>query len=251
MNTAKVSTLPDVLLSHTGPANEARPTPPTPLALGLDSSAVLRHPASSARSSRSRSEGRSSPRSTRGWVRSADRRPTAALRHASAALDHAGALGMSYEYLRWAWPLAARAAHDLADTITARELLAMLDGYQPGQLAPMQRAERDLVRARLAAANRDPDAAGLPFAAAIAGLRQHSTPPPSPWPARPRRLPRCPQRNRGRDGRDRRGPRCRRAAGLPAATGPGGNHPARQTPYHDLVTTASPSAAQPTRARCT
>jgi hypothetical protein len=30
MNTATVSTSPDFLLSQTGPANEARPTPPTP-----------------------------------------------------------------------------------------------------------------------------------------------------------------------------------------------------------------------------
>ena len=101
--------------------------------------------------------------------------PAAALRHARAALDHAGALGISHEYLRWAWPLAARAAHDLADTATTGELLALLDGYRPGQLAPMQRAERDLARARLAAADGEPDA-GAAFAAAITGLRQHSTP---------------------------------------------------------------------------
>jgi class 3 adenylate cyclase/predicted ATPase len=102
--------------------------------------------------------------------------PAAALRHARAALDHAAALGISAEDMRWAWPLAARAAHDLADTETTRELLAQLDGYRPGQLAPMQRAERDLARARLAAANSDQDAASAAFAAAIAGLRQHSTP---------------------------------------------------------------------------
>ena len=101
--------------------------------------------------------------------------PAAALRHARTALDHAGALGISHEYLRWAWPLAARAAHDLADTAATRELLALLDGYRPGQLAPMLRAERDLARARLAAAGADP-AAGPAFAAAITGLRQHSTP---------------------------------------------------------------------------
>jgi class 3 adenylate cyclase/predicted ATPase len=101
--------------------------------------------------------------------------PAAALRHARAALDHAAALGISAEDLRWAWPLAVRAAHDLADTATTRDLLAQLDSYQPGQLAPMQRAERDLARARLAAASGDPDA-DVAFAAAIAGLRQHSTP---------------------------------------------------------------------------
>ena len=104
----------------------------------------------------------------------ARRQPAAALRHARAALDHAAALGISAEDLRWAWPLAARAAHDLADTAATRDLLALLEGYRPGQLAPMQRAERDLARARLAAAGADPDA-GAAFAAAISGLRQHST----------------------------------------------------------------------------
>jgi predicted ATPase len=101
--------------------------------------------------------------------------PTAALRHARAALNRGAALGISHEYLRWAWPLAARAAHDLADTATTRDLLALLDGYQPGQLGPMQRAERDLARARLAAADADPDADPA-FAAAISGLRELSTP---------------------------------------------------------------------------
>ena len=102
--------------------------------------------------------------------------PAAALRHARAALDHASALEISHEVLRWAWPLAARAAHDLADTATTGDLLALLDGYPAGQLAPMQRAERDLARARLAAADDDPDAAAAAFTAAINGLRQHSTP---------------------------------------------------------------------------
>ena len=85
-------------------------------------------------------------------------------------------MGISHECLRWAWPLAARAAHDLADTATTTGLLAVLDRYQPGQLAPMQRAERDLARARLTAADGGPDAASAAFTAAIAGLRQHSTP---------------------------------------------------------------------------
>ena len=102
-------------------------------------------------------------------------KPAAALRHARAVLGHAGALGIGHEFLRWAWPLAARAAHDLADTATAIGLLAVLDSYQPGQLAPMQRAERDLARARLAAGS-GPDAGGAAWTAAIAGLREHSTP---------------------------------------------------------------------------
>ena len=64
------------------------------------------------------------------------REPAAALRHARAALDHAAALGISHEYLRWAWPLAARAAHDLADAAATRELLALLDSCPAGRLAP-------------------------------------------------------------------------------------------------------------------
>ena len=77
--------------------------------------------------------------------------------------------------MSWAWPLVARAAHDLADTATTTELLTMLDSFQPGQLAPMQRAERDLARARLTAGNAD-QAAADNFAAAIGGLCEHSTP---------------------------------------------------------------------------
>jgi class 3 adenylate cyclase/predicted ATPase len=109
------------------------------------------------------------------FTAAARRQPAAALRHARAALAHADVLGISHELLRWAWPLAARAAHDLADTATETRLLALLDGYRPGRLAPMLRAERDLARARLAAAGRNP-AAGPAFADAIDGLRQHSTP---------------------------------------------------------------------------
>jgi adenylate/guanylate cyclase family protein len=101
--------------------------------------------------------------------------PRPALGHVRAALAHAGTLGISHECLRWAWPLAARAAHDLGDTAATGELLVLLDGYQPGYLAPMLRAERDLARARLAAADDGPDAAAA-FAAAITSLREQSTP---------------------------------------------------------------------------
>jgi hypothetical protein len=77
--------------------------------------------------------------------------------------------------VRWAWPLAARAAHDLGDTAAVGELLALLDSGEQGHLPPMLRAEHDLARARLAAAGGDPDA-GPAFAAAISGLRKLSTP---------------------------------------------------------------------------
>ncbi len=102
-------------------------------------------------------------------------RAAVALRHARDSLTHADVLGISQEALRWAWPLAARATYDLRDTAATRELLSLIDGYQPGHLAPMLRAERDLARARLAAG--DGELAAAPsFAAAITGLRELSTP---------------------------------------------------------------------------
>jgi len=104
----------------------------------------------------------------------ADRHPAAALRYAHSVLGHAGVLHISAEALRWAWPLAARAAHDLADDAAIAELLVLLDSHEPGQLPPMLRAERDLTRARQAAA--DGDQAAAAFAAAVAALRQLSTP---------------------------------------------------------------------------
>ena len=58
-----------------------------------------------------------------------------------------------------------------AITPPPEELLTMLDSYQPG-LAPMLRAERDLSRARLAAATRRP--AATSFASAISRLREQS-----------------------------------------------------------------------------
>jgi hypothetical protein len=109
------------------------------------------------------------------FAATARHQPGNALRHASDTLSQVGALGITHEFLCWAWPLAARAAHDLDDTTAIGELLTLLDSYQPGHLAPMLRAERDLVRVRLADHGDDPDAAAS-FWAAIATLREHSTP---------------------------------------------------------------------------
>ena len=160
-------------------------------------------------------------------------------------------LGISHEYLRWAWPLAARAAHDLADTAATRELLALLDGYQPGQLAPMQRAERDLARARLTAAGGDP-AAGPAFAAAITGLRQHST----PYHLAHGLLDHAAHLAARGDAEAAaaaigEAAGIAAAAGLPAAAGPRGHHPARQAAHRGLVITGSagPPAALPHQAR--
>ena len=98
-----------------------------------------------------------------------------ALRSARGTLAHVGVVGISAEDPRWAWPLATRAAWELRDLIASRELLALLDSYQPGEIAPMLRAERDLARARLAAADGD-RAAAAAFLTAIASLRERGTP---------------------------------------------------------------------------
>jgi class 3 adenylate cyclase/tetratricopeptide (TPR) repeat protein len=102
-------------------------------------------------------------------------RPEDALGWARETLAYTDVLGIGAEDQRWAWPLAARAAHDLRDAATVRELLDLLDSFQPGHLVPMLRAERDLVRARLADGDGDP-ATAQAFASAIASLREQSTP---------------------------------------------------------------------------
>jgi len=105
----------------------------------------------------------------------ARRQPQDALRLAREVLAQAEPVGISHEAVRWAWPLAARCAHNLADSAAVGDLLAQLDSYQPGYLAPMLHAERDLARIRLAARHGDPTAADA-FTAAIASLRVQSTP---------------------------------------------------------------------------
>ena len=98
-----------------------------------------------------------------------------ALRHARATLAHAGALGIGHEYLRWAWPLAARAAHDLRRHRHHRASCspcstATSPGNWPRCSEP--NATWPAPASPPPTATRPPQA----FAAAIAGLRQHSTP---------------------------------------------------------------------------
>ena len=109
------------------------------------------------------------------FTAAARHQPANALSRARAILAGAGASGLTDDYLCWTWALAARAAHDLSDTATARELITLLDSYQPGLLAPMLQAERDLARARLAARDGDP-AAAASLVSAITRMRELSTP---------------------------------------------------------------------------
>ena len=109
------------------------------------------------------------------FTAAARRQPANALSQALAVLAGAGASGLTDDYMCWAWALAARAAHELGDTAAASELIALLGSYQPGLLAPMLRAERDLARARLAASDGD-QLATASFATALSELRELSTP---------------------------------------------------------------------------
>jgi len=79
------------------------------------------------------------------------------------------------DLIRWAWVTAARAAYDLGEQDSIAELLSLVDGEMPGRLPPMLRAERDLVRARMAMAAGTPDA-GEQLDAAVVAMRAMSPP---------------------------------------------------------------------------
>ncbi len=92
------------------------------------------------------------------FIAAARHQPDEALRHAQDVVALRDTLGISHECVRWAWPLAARTAHELGDVVTTGDLLALLDSYQPGYLAPALQAERDLTGARLAGRDDGQDA---------------------------------------------------------------------------------------------
>ena len=113
--------------------------------------------------------------SVRAFLAHAAGHPAEALEHARRSLGHvAQALPFDGDDGRWVWPLAARCAHELGDLDTERELLDLVESRPTGHIAAVQRAEAQLIRARLAAADGDP--AGADFTSAIEALRSHGTP---------------------------------------------------------------------------
>ena len=136
------------------------------------------------------------------------RQPLDALRHARATLAHAGALGISHELLRWAWPLAARAAHDLRDP-AAGELLALLDSYMPGHLGSHAAGRTRAGPRPPGRQQRRPVRRCVPRSRRQRPARAEHPLPPRPRPARPRPAPRTPARCRCRRGSHRRSPRHR------------------------------------------
>ncbi len=95
------------------------------------------------------------------------------LRHARAALDHAGAVGLSA--LAPVWSLASRAAFQLRDSVATSELLAMLDSHSPGRMSAQLSALGNPARARLAGRDGNPEGEAA-FTSAIKGLRGHCRP---------------------------------------------------------------------------
>jgi class 3 adenylate cyclase/tetratricopeptide (TPR) repeat protein len=94
-----------------------------------------------------------------------------ALAHATTALISESELGIRAESIRWAWALAARSAHNVGDRAAELALLDGLDEHPVGKLPQVLRAERDVVRARLAAGSDDEQAATL-FERAIDAYRK-------------------------------------------------------------------------------
>jgi hypothetical protein len=108
-------------------------------------------------------------------IAAAEGRDAEVLRHGLYAMSYRDSLGIGADPMRVCWPTATRAALQLGDLGAADEMLAVLDGVLPGRLPPVLRAERELVRARLAVARHD--AAGADgLRTAIEVMRQLSPP---------------------------------------------------------------------------
>jgi tetratricopeptide (TPR) repeat protein len=78
----------------------------------------------------------------------ASRDDHAALAAGLEALKSAPASGISSEFVRWGWPVAARAAAAIGDDEAVDFLLGVLDAHPVGHLPPIVRAERDLAVAK-------------------------------------------------------------------------------------------------------
>lgn len=99
--------------------------------------------------------------------------PQDALRLARGALGHAGALGISSNYLRLAWP---RAAHQRGTPPQPASHQLCLAPASPDTWRPCNGPNATWSALALAASSGDPAAAY--FATAISGLHENSTPNP-------------------------------------------------------------------------
>ena len=97
------------------------------------------------------------------------------LGQALSALEHAGALGLRNEGIRWAWPLAADAALALGDHAEVVRLEQWLDEYPPGHVPAVLRAERSRIHAKRLGLEADREARDA-FDRAVQALRNLKSP---------------------------------------------------------------------------
>ena len=109
------------------------------------------------------------------FVADARNEPADALRLARAVLADAMTLGVGTFVVQLAWPLAARIAEDLGESVTVTELFAVLEAHPVGHLPPLLRAECLLARARLEVSENNADA-NVAFAEALSALRRAPSP---------------------------------------------------------------------------
>ncbi len=97
------------------------------------------------------------------------------LTHSRRVLELGESLGVGSELVRWAWPMAARAARALGEAAAVSELVAMLDAHPAGHLPAILRAYRKLERAWAEAAGASEQAVGS-FEEAITALKEVGNP---------------------------------------------------------------------------
>jgi hypothetical protein len=96
------------------------------------------------------------------------------LEDARGVVAFAPALGIRWDTIRWAWPLAARAARSLGDLEALRDLVRTVDDYPIGHVPPVLRAAADLARIDIGAV--EPDAVEATYERAIGMLRDLPSP---------------------------------------------------------------------------
>ena len=110
------------------------------------------------------------------FIAAARRQPRDALRHARHTLAHAEVFGISFDYLRWAWPLAARAADELRDAAAAQANCSPCSTpASPGSWPPCCGPSATW-SAPASPLGDGAQAAAAAFTAAITSLREQSTP---------------------------------------------------------------------------
>jgi class 3 adenylate cyclase/tetratricopeptide (TPR) repeat protein len=99
--------------------------------------------------------------------------PAEALAQARNVISRKNDIDATHEAFFWTWPLAVRAAFELHDLDTVRELVALVEADPLGRRPALIRAEVALAHARLAAAEGPADEE---FAAAVGALRAVNSP---------------------------------------------------------------------------